>query len=141
MTSTPISTKRLSVPSPNISNFDGTTPEQSKTYSIIGRNIMKVTGKPSLEKFERLRARLKSPNVDNFYKEQYADELVKLQTAVLSAFTSMKKELSTIEAELSVADLTDSNADLELQRKRGNLRERLVLADKLLLHWKITVHL
>ena len=48
----------------NISHVDGATPEQSnsgiqKTYSIIGRNFMKVTeNKLLLEKFEMLRAKL-----------------------------------------------------------------------------------
>ena len=113
MISTPICAKKLYLPSPNISHVDGATPKQSnsgiqKTYSIIGRSFMKVTeNKLLLEKFEMLRAKLKSTKVDNFYKGKYVDEFAKLQTTVLSAFTSMKMELSTVEAKLSVRELAD----------------------------------
>ena len=127
-------------PQPSIRS---TEPSSSQPLiSTLSQNIAQVLGFPSLlYQFDQARCNLKKHPQSKVLVEEYEALLARVQTAILSEHSTLKKKLKEWEKDFFITNLrAPEGGDIDKEGNRSAYNKYKKAKD-LLRHWRITIHL
>ena len=117
-----------------------TPPQVVPLKTTLGRNVEFVLGREDVvERLDTFRDQLRNNPKSKFHIHRYESTLAEVQSAVLAAYSTLKREIQSWEKEFFINHMKGPSSEEKHASHQTTKHKKLKRAKDLLSHWNITL--